>query len=169
METTHTMITLNKKYGTHIPALLKVLSLTHGNVLELGMGIYSTPLLHWACFGKRMLVSYESIPEWYELHKEYHTGVHEVHFVKDFSEADIERPWDVAFVDHTPASRRKEEIKRLANYAKYIVVHDTEGAQNPLYHFSDIYPLFKYRYNFSTVRPNTTILSNFIDVSEIQV
>ena len=152
-----------------MPVLMNVLSITQGDVLELGMGLYSTPYLHWACFGKRKLVSYDNDPKYISINKQFEDEFHEVHFVDDWDKAEIEKPWDVVLVDHAPAERRIVEIKRLANFAKYIVVHDTQKRNEFEYHYSKIYPLFKHHYKYRNVKPHTSILSNFIDVKNFKM
>jgi hypothetical protein len=71
----------------------------------------------------------------------------------------------VALVDHSPSERRVEEIKKLAGLAKYIVVHDADPWHERQYHFSTIYPLFKYVYVFEGAEPYTAVLSNFVKYS----
>ena len=44
---------MTKDWSSHLPVLIKIMSITTGDVLEIGTGIYSTPFLHWACFGKK--------------------------------------------------------------------------------------------------------------------
>ena len=57
---------------------------------------------------------------------------------------------------------------RLAQYARFILIHDSGERTDKLhYHYKDIYPLFKYRYAFEKVRPHTTVLSNFVDLAEM--
>lgn len=157
---------LTKTYTTHMPVLMQALAKTTGDVLELGIGPFSTPLLHWACYGKRKLVSYESSNQYYKMNEAFKDAGHEIHLVSDFEDADIEKPWGLAFIDHDPALRRKEDIRRLANYATMIVVHDTQGRDDHSYKFSEIYPLFKYRFIFDKERPHTTVLSNFVDLKD---
>jgi hypothetical protein len=159
---------IKKAWGSHLPVLMKVISLTEGDVLELGMGLYSTPYLHWACLNKRKLVSYDNDSEIFpSLKKEYGEGLHEVNFVDDWSKIDIEKPWDVVLVDHAPVARRSEEIKRLANFAKFIVIHDSQERDDKTYHYSTIYPLFKYKLVFDKAKPPTTLLSNFVDINNL--
>ena len=161
---------ISKKWGSHLPVLIKTMSLTNGDVLEMGMGFYSTPYLHWVCdMQKRKLVSYESIEKYFRLFRQYKSESHEITFIKDWDSAAIEKPWDVVLIDHDPAIRRIIDIKRLANLAKYIVVHDTQPEEDWSYKYSEIYPLFKYRYNYTKVISHTSVLSNFIDVSNLEI
>jgi|2_EtaG_2_1085320.scaffolds.fasta_scaffold00145_44 hypothetical protein len=162
-------INIKKNYGSHLPVLIKVMNETSGSVLELGTGLYSTPYLHWACFSqKRKLVSYDS-KEYIDLAASYKDTFHEVYGIDDFSKIDIEKTWDVALVDHTPAERRKEEVKRLAFFANYIIIHDSEHWYDKDYKYSEIYPLFTYRFDYKEAWPHTTVLSNFVDLTNFKV
>lgn len=166
---------IHPKYGSYIPALLTALGKVDGDVLELGSGLYSTALLHWVCLEQeRKLVTYENDQRYFDLAmlckqkpKENHQH-HEIYFVEDWDLINIEKPWGVVLVDHGPGSRRKEEIKRLANYAQCLVIHDSNGRYEKDYHYSEIYPLFKYKRGYINGMPHSIILSNFIDVSEWQ-
>jgi len=156
----------DKGWGTHLPVLIKIIGMTSGDVLEMGMGLYSTPFLHWACFPDRKLVSYESDKECFELNKQYNEGLHEVHFVDNWDEADIDKSWCVAFIDHAPSRRRIIDIKKLAWRARYIVIHDTQRNYK-FCNYNEIWPLFKYRYDYKKAVPYTSVLSNFKDLSNL--
>lgn len=160
------------QFGSHIPVLLKCLSLTSGDVLELGTGIFSTPLLHWLCSpNRRRLFSYENDAKYLDLYDlcSYEDEYHQIILVDDWDKIDLAQPWDVAFIDHKPAERRRVDLLRLANYAKYIIVHDSGWREEKHYHYKDIFPVFKYRYDYTAYRPNTTVLSNLVDLSDFSV
>src|SRR3989344_2393729 len=160
-------INLRKYGGSHLPVLIKIAAITNGPILELGGGIFSTPFLHVACFAsKRELVTYENDLNCFDIVKQYACDFHKVGFVENWDGISIERSWDLAFIDHAPGERRKKEIARLANLAKYVVVHDTEKRQEHVYGLEEIYPLFKYRYDFRELSPHTSILSNFVDLKD---
>jgi hypothetical protein len=166
-------INISMRYSTHLPVLMKVMSLTDGDVLELGPGVFSTPVLHWMCESQgRNLLSIENYYKWYYICKQYYqTKLHTHMYVKDWEEADkaIRKTWDVVLVDHSPSGRRVEEIKKLANLAKYIVCHDSDPSKDKEYHYSTIYPLFKYRYDFTEADHNTVLLSSFIDLKGFKI
>ncbi len=152
-----------------MPCLLKAFSKTTGDVLELGMGVFSTPYLHYACMlSDRKLVSYENYKEWMQffIDYKYENKNHEINFVEKYSEADTEKPWDIVLIDQTPSTSRNEEIRRLANYAKYIIIHDSNGRHEKEYHYSEIYPLFKYRTVWDKDDRHATVLSNFVDLKD---
>lgn len=158
------------RYGTHLPVLLKVVSLTSGPILELGTGFYSTPLLHFMCLPtQRRLVSYDSDEGWIKNFKDCRTDFHQVNFVEDWDALNITGPWDVVFIDHGPDNRRKTEVSRLANQAKYIILHDSDPENDYLYKYSEIYSQFTYRFDYTDCKPNTTVLSNFIDLSNFTI
>lgn len=154
-------------YGTHLPALIQALRKTTGDVLEMGVGVFSTPYLHYQCIlSNRKLVSYENFRNWAQFFIDYGyvCPSHEINIVDDYADAKIEKEWGVALIDQTPDDRRIVDIKRLANYAKYIVIHDSNGRQDKIYHYSEIYPLFKYRTIWDRDSRHATVLSNFVNL-----
>ncbi len=157
----------NPDWGSHIPSLIMALQESYGPVLELGMGISSTPLLHMLCFAQdRLLVSYDNEPEFIKSFRKYKSHNHEINLVEDWDKIDLDRAfWGTVLVDHKPDDRRKEEIKRLKDKAMFIVVHDTEPANESLYNYSEIYPLFKHRFDYTKAKVHTTVLSNFHDLN----
>jgi len=165
-----TNINVSMRYSTFMPMLLEAMSRTHGDVLELGAGVFSTPLLHWLCEKeKRNLLTIESDPLWSRftstyLRSNYHTFLQ----VKQWDDATphINKSWDVVLVDHSPSGRRITEIEKLANLSKFLVIHDSEPWKDREYHYSRIYPLFKYRFDFTLVDHNSTVLSNFFPVDD---
>lgn len=159
---------IKSEYSSHLPVLMRLVNDIRGPVLEMGVGIHSTPLLHWACFEKAKLVSYENAPQYLRYFKSYRSPWHDLILVKDWSEAKIEQYWWLAFIDHDPGIRRKEDIKRLANYAKYIVIHDTQLEKEDEHHYEEIYPLFKYRFDYKKNLPHTSVLSNFVDLRNLE-
>jgi hypothetical protein len=155
------------RFGSHLPVLIRAVAITDGPVLEMGMGYGSSPFLHWACAtNKRPLVSYENQPEYFRFARDFAADFHEVHCISNWTKADIERPWDVAFVDYFPGGKRSDSVRRLANFAKYIVIHDSEGRNETKFHYRQIYPLFKWQYNYNHYLPKTSVLSNFVDLND---
>jgi len=59
-------------YGTHLAPLIKAVSKTDGDILELGMGVFSTPFLHYtAILSNRKLVSIENDKSWAKFFFDY--------------------------------------------------------------------------------------------------
>jgi predicted O-methyltransferase YrrM len=156
--------------GSHLPVLMKLVSMTDGSILELGTGFNSTPFLHWMCNGtRRKLVSYESNPSFWELAKNYQKDFHEVNFIDDWDKIDTSDHWSIIFIDHAPGTRRNVEMARLANSGDYVVVHDTEAKSDWHYNYSKSFPLYKYRFDYKLAYPETSVLSNFIDLKDFKV
>lgn len=158
--------------GSHLPILIKTLLMTDGPILELGTGFFSTPTLHWLCAeNKRKLVSYESHESYYEVAKSnYYTDFHEIILVSDWDKIDIEsQHWSIVLVDHAPGVRRNVEMVRVANNADYVIVHDTEAKSDWHYNFTKAFHLYKYRYDYNKLYPETSVLSNFKDLSEFKL
>lgn len=160
------------KYGSHIPVLVKLLSITDGAVLEMGGGWCSTPVLHWLCEPKkRFLLTLDNDPNIIKMFSTCITPTHAIWLVEGWDKVPLDRPlgWDVVLIDHAPSERRIEDIKRLKGLAKYIVVHDTYWKLEKHYHYKEIYPLFKYRLDYNGTYPCTTILSNFVDLKGLEI
>lgn len=147
-------------WGTHIPMLVKLLDCTDGLVVELGLGISSTPLLHTLCAHQgRLLKSYDNDPVFVGMFRKYRTSIHEIDLVEDWDKLEIE-PCSIVLVDHKPDIRRVEEVKRLTS-AEYVVLHDSEPEHENLYNYKSAYPLFKHRYDYTRFSVHTTVLSNY--------
>lgn len=158
---------LKKDYSTHMPMLIKVAQISDGPILEIGSGIFSTPVLHWLCSGqRRKLVTYENNPEYYKFAKKFKSRNHSVRFVKTWDEMDIMGThWGMVLIDHDPTSRRGIDLVRLKDNADYFVLHDSEPERDRRQKFDKAWPLFKYRYDWKGCKPYTTVVSNFKDLS----
>lgn len=167
-------------YGSHMPIVARIMDLTEGPVLELGMGIYSTPLLDLMCAEKkRELLSFDNDPEWFKENEKWASDYHLVYFVKDWAtdknlaavleNVDPKRHplFDVALVDHKPAKQRIKEVIRLKDKCRFVLIHDSEPESDKFFKYSWIYKHFKYRYDYTNTRPHTTILSNFVDIESL--
>lgn len=163
-------------YATHLGPLIACVSKTTGRVLELGMGLFSTPYLHYVCtVQKRELVSLENDKGWLRhfkgsqfMHFLYSNEYHRMEQVDVYEESPfLEGEWDVVLVDQTPDLSRKETVKKLANTAKYIIIHDSNEQWEKVYHYSEIYPLFKYKRIWTLDDRHATVLSNFNDLEDL--
>ena len=152
--------------GTHLPLLIKAMEQSTGRVAEIGAGWFSTPYLHWKAHNQgRKLFTFENDVKFLQPFDRYKTDWHEIIPVTDWDDIDLSGEWGVALIDHAPAERRITEIKRLADTCDFIVVHDTEGRRENYYHYHDTLATFKYRADFTSVRPHTTVVSNRVDLS----
>jgi len=135
-------------WASHLPLLIKAFESSTGAVLELGTGVFSTPVLHMLCKSKdRPLVSYEFNQKYVDDHRKFLHPLHQIHHVTDWDSIKIDVPWGLVFVDHSPDIRRGIEAGRVANHAQFIVMHDSDPSNDPFYKYPDIYPLFKYRFD----------------------
>lgn len=137
--------------------------MTHGPVLELGCGFSSTPFLYWLCQDQgRKFVSYDNDEGWIKK-----LG-YPIVYVGNWDKAEIINVhWSVAFIDHRPGERRVVDAAKLKNKADYIILHDSEPQLDKFYGYEKIYPLFKYRFDYTKFLPQTTILSNYFDPAKI--
>jgi hypothetical protein len=157
-------------YGTHLPLLIQVMEVSRGRVVEFGAGVFSTPYLHWKTYlQKRQLVTFENNLKFLSFFERYQTNWHTLVSVTDWDAIDLSGEWSVALIDHAPSERRIEEIKRVANNCDYIVVHDTEGRRERDYHYRDTLSTFKYRKDFTMVRPHTSVVSNLVNLQSINL
>lgn len=155
------------KYGTHLPCLIQAFSKTTGDVLELGMGVFSTPYLHYACIlAKRNLVSYENFKEWYDFMKTYENEYHKVNLVEKYSDAPVDKLWDIVLIDQTPDYSRSEEAMRLKDLAKYIIIHDSNPSNYKVTHYDKLYQHFKYKTDWHGDKNRATVLSNLVDLED---
>jgi hypothetical protein len=164
-----TKMNVSGHYGTHLPCLIKAMEKTTGDVLELGMGIFSTPYLHYQCLlSDRKLVSYENYPSWANFFIKYGYSCpnHEIIIIDDYAKAKIDKPWDVVLIDQTPDSSRAIEIRRLTELAKYIIIHDANPEKDKIYHYSEIYPLFKYKTVWNKDDRKAAVLSNLVSLED---
>lgn len=155
--------------GSHLPVLIKLVEMTDGPILELGTGFCSTPFLHWACYPRRKLVSYENNPEYFDFARSFRKDFHHVYCVDDYDDVDLEsHRYNIAFLDHSPGSRRGKDILRLKN-ADYIVIHDSENSNARAYGLTQVFNKFRYRYKYNDAYPFTSVWSNRFDLGDFIV
>ena len=159
---------LNPFRGSHLPVLMKLVQSTTGPIAELGCGTYSTQYLHWACFPtKRPLVTFENQSEYYDYLNQFARDWHQVRCIPNWTDVDLSAPWTIAFVDENPGPRCLVLAK--LTHAEYVVAHDTERAGERAHNFTSIFPLFKYRWQYTEATPYTTVFSNFHDLTEFSI
>jgi hypothetical protein len=113
--------------GSHLPALVPCVVTTDGPVLELGLGEFSTPVLHSLCFRTRTLLSVDGDPTAIYNFSQLGDPWHEIRYDPDYRSLDelgLEF-WSVVFVDHWPAERRAADVLKFTN-TEFLVIHDAE-------------------------------------------
>jgi len=154
-----------KGWSTHNYMLLKCLLNSKGPVAEVGSGLYSTPLLHWMCkLQGRKLVTYEDVPEFYEMARVFKSNMHKVHMMTNWDDMDFKRQWGVVLIDHHPEPRRAVDILNFKDTADYIVIHDTEKPEK--YDLDRVWEHFKYVYTWRDCKPWTSVVSNTHNIEE---
>lgn len=124
------------QWATHLPALVACASETQGPVLECGVGLWSTPVLHAICAAtNRPLFSYESNAAWLERFRPYEKiDASARHLVRLVPTWDVfinehlpaaDSHYGLAFVDHGHAPRGPV-VAALRERADIIVMHDSE-------------------------------------------
>lgn len=152
--------------ATHQRALVAAAMKTTGPILELGMGWYSTPILHEIAAAQgRMLISADHNHEWILPFRSMASPTHVIHPVGwwgDFNPK--EERFGLIFVDHAPACRREDEIRRFLSRGDVFVLHDTE--EKFAYGYNRTIDMFKYRCLDSIHEAQTMIVSNVVDVTK---
>lgn len=167
-------ISLEMETSTHFPLLMKVVAASEGTILELGSGMFSTPLLHWLCFEKqRPLFTWERHLHYLDFATKFRTDWHHVDHVPKVETLDLagiaERigRFSIVFIDHSPKKPRTrgDDALLFKDIADYVILHDAGVEGKEKYGYDQLYPHFKYRHDWTGCLPHTTVLSNFHDLS----
>lgn len=150
-------LSFRKAWTTHMPMLIKYVQLAKGDVMELGAGPSSTPLLHWLCRDKK-LFTYENTQHYYDYAKQFQSKTHSIRKVENWDDIKTKKHWGVIFIDHAPPAQRGKDVIKFKDSADYIICHDSEGKD---YGYEEVFKHFKYRYDWKDCYPWTTVLSNF--------
>lgn len=158
-----------ESYGSHLPALLRVVSATHGPIIEFGCGYWSTPILHEVCqvLG-RELVSLDTDPRFVEEFEHLRTNgseaPHTIRLLKRWTlpESLTARRWAVVLIDCAPADARLPLLERIRPRADFIVCHDTQPEVERKY-WDTALTTFAYRRDFQPLiasHPWTSVVSD---------
>ena len=152
---------------SYYPLLFKALEATRGDVVEMGTGHGSTPLLHdYMLLKDRFLHSYETNKEWFDKFKDLASDRHALSLLSDWDICSNEnKKPSVVFIDHAPGERRKEDILRFEDTAGVLVIHDSEPTGAGNYKVRQHFRRFKYCVEVKTSGAWATALSNVIDVT----
>jgi len=150
------------EYGTHLPVLMAAIRETSGNIIELGSGDFSTPIIHETIKNTgRKIYTYDNNGDWLNNFIDLQNDYHILTLIEDWNELSLPAA-DLIFIDHAPAEQRQIDIEKYSD-SKIMVVHDTEKAKYYKYNFS----MFKYKKQYERYTKKTTILSNYIDVTKL--
>lgn len=141
------------RYGTHLPLLIEHVLKTSGPVLEQGVGMFSTPILHQLCEGHRILHSLEEDPEWIERFAHLRSSWHVIN-----NEEPALDWYSVVLIDG-PTESRVPLLDKIAHRADFIILHDTEDAA---YNYPIDY--FANKREYAWLIPKTMVVSHFNNV-----
>jgi hypothetical protein len=167
----------NWDYGTHATPLLTSVLSTTGDVLELGCGDFSTPMLDTVLskMPGRNLYTAEGDAEWLTQFQNLESSWHIFKNVPAFQMSAssksplpkwMRRKWGLVFVDQAPADRRRRDVKRLRKMTDVFVFHDTSSFVEHIYKLKELLSSFKYSYTYPRYLRTTTIVSDTIDVAK---
>ena len=126
--------------------------------MEIGSGVYSTPLLHWLCHPtKRPLITYEHDQDFIKLAEQYQSDYHTVQYIDDYRQIKADEHYSIIFIDHV-GHHRGETAVHLKDCADYIVLHDTNVIRRNSYQL--LPSAFKYYKDYTDARPYTGVASN---------
>lgn len=173
---------LDTGYGSNaIPLVISAL-MTQGDMLELGMGMFSTPILSKIAIEyKRKLISVDTEKNWVDKFIGYNsTELHKIYLMSDYRELSQygrNSSWGIVLVDHFYATARSLDVISFANNSQIVLAHDAEKMYDAMYRYdvNKVTSYFKYGCKFSLFREpsrklyiSTIILSNFIDLNSFK-
>jgi len=141
-------------WGTHLPAVVHYVLRTAGPILELGAGLWSTPVLHAISARQgRPLVTAEADPAWLGRFADLRSDRHA--FLTGYDAEAIDAcDWSVVLIDHA-MDRRQRDLLRLRRRARFLVCHDT----NCVKYGWDFGP-FRFRREWALLSPTVTVVSD---------
>lgn len=175
---------LNYDYGSNLIPLTFAALIVPNNrdFLELGMGMFSTPLLHKIAYDQgRHIVSVDTDAKWVKGFLLYNeTREHRIYLLgnreEEMGRFGLNRRWGLVLVDHIYGDRRPQHCINFAVMSDVVVTHDTERTSETYYkfEFTEMRKYFKYVCKFSlytNVERNryvsTTLMSNYIDLPKL--
>ena len=158
--------------GSHHDALLWCLRASTGPVLEIGMGVESTPFLHHYCGAHgRSLVSLETAEKYTAEFQEYATPTHRLVLSESdeaFAVLRAHPHWGVVFIDGE-ADARGAQLSLATPSADFLVLHDTEPSHATHYHYTPrTWEPFPYLVIDKRGTPWTTVCSMTKDLTPLR-
>lgn len=149
-------------YSTHIEALAFCFMRTHGPVVELGAGWYSTPVLHGLCEAAgRDMLTIESEADWLQEFTAWETPWHRLTVDGRFTLP--KGPLGLVLVDHGDLDRRAESVMEAKMRAQIVVIHDSqEELRERFLGLDEALEAFTYRRDWSKLHPQTSALSDTV-------
>lgn len=158
--------------ATHLRLLVASALRTKGDIIELGCGWYSTPVLHEiARATNRQLWTVDNQRDWLPPFQPFtkHPG-HKLIKVGWWGEMYEKFPqgqsFGLAFIDQGQPIEREYAIRNLLKQlsADVFVMHDTE--EGHAYGYDRTLPMFKWKWTDKSQKVWTTVASNLVDVTK---
>ena len=167
---TYLRLPVDHHYGSHAIVLLAALFLSRsGPILELGMGLTSTSLLHrFSVAQNRFLLSTDSDLRWINYFRSIivNRTQHEFLHIEVNTEMGVEwatssladrKNWSLVLIDHRPGPRRKFDLMLYSQRSDLVILHDTESSV--LYQYDEGLRYYPFRYRFTRLKTYTDVLS----------
>lgn len=152
-------------YHSHLPGLVGAFTRTEGPVLEIGAGVFSTPVLHDLCAAAgRQLVTYEQEGPWADaLQKRMSDKTHEWRIVRSYDDMNLVGPWGLALIDRPGTIERLDDARELSLHAGVVVIHAADAPEI----LRELGVLFKWiLWHRHLGLWHTAICSNTVDVTK---
>lgn len=156
--------------GSHQRLLVAAALRTSGPILELGVGWYSTPILHEiARAQQRPLLTIDNNSDWLRQFQPLNSEFHKLRLVGwwgemyDLVAKELGERIGLAFIDQGQPIEREYAIRNLLDKVGVFVMHDTE--EGFAYGYSRTIPMFRHLFTDKCQAAWTTVASNEIDVS----
>jgi hypothetical protein len=128
-------------FGSQVIPLIIAGLMVDGDFLELGLAIYSTPILHKIATDKKnIVISIDTKSDWVDKFKFYTTtSNHRVLLMTydEMSKFGLDKNWGLVLVDHGFADKRHSDILNYANKSQIIIAHDAEDAADFMYKYKE--------------------------------
>ena len=158
---------------------------TEGPVLELGIGEYSSVIMHEICEKQRRYLKtvtqdekwhkkYEflssptheivlisggpNLPGWEHQHPAWENNTEVIKTIPNTTEG----RWGLAMIDQAPGNARIWSMKQIRNMTDFFIVHDTDEMKH--YRYGPIFKTFKYSKWYQRLKPYTTVLSDLREI-----
>jgi hypothetical protein len=146
---------------------------SHGPVLEIGAGLYSTPYLHGACAAaERALLTVDIDADWAAKFADMERAWHAFEVCSNIGECErYADPWALAFVDCGPlyvCPTRALALDRL-HHVPLVVLHDTECDHlNQYPGLAEAMSEYRFRFDYrhKIFDNQTSVFSDDVDVVE---
>lgn len=115
-------------YSTHLEALVTAALINNQDILELGCGNYSTPILSSICKSqnKKLFIA-ASNEKWLNQFKEYG----ECHLVNDWQNYQFDKKYGMVFLDNEQLTKdRLNLIPKIMEITNILVIHDADKMIN---------------------------------------